>query len=80
MEKQIFVLSSCDQWHTRDTYEPIGVFTSQAFAITNLTTYLKKSEEPLSKDDIDNLHRINQTQGRDVNYSIESFILNKVEE
>lgn len=82
MAKSVFVLSSCDAWHMHSSYNKMGVFTSKAFAITKLKQHIDSNEDyvALSDDDKANLDRLNQTQGRNINFAIEEFTLNQIEE
>jgi hypothetical protein len=69
--RKVFLLSSCDTWHSNISFNAIGVFSS----LKTLICYLKKHVQ-LSEDDIYLLSTIHQTQGRDINYYIEEMTVN----
>jgi hypothetical protein len=75
MEKHIFILSSTDLRHTKSSKETISCHKKFESAIKAAKFWAKIYKEPLSKDDLNNLHLISQTQGRDTNLIIETFEL-----
>ena len=64
----VLLLSSCDAWHSYQSFRTIGVFST----IKTLVRYLKKYDK-LSRQDIEQLSSIGQTQGRQVNYFVEEL-------
>ena len=70
MEK-VLLLSSCDAWHSYSSFRTTGIFSD----MKKLIAYLKKKDK-LSKQDINQLSTIRQTQGKQVNYFIEELIIN----
>jgi len=73
--KTVFLLSSCDAWHSRSSYQPIGVFSTLKLLIRYLKRYDKLTEE-----DFIQILSIGQTQGRNVNYCAERFTVNPTNE
>ncbi len=79
--KSVFVLYTCDNWHSRSSMSCIGVFTSFEILLKELKKNSKKtSGKKLSEDDERNLRMINQTQGHkeDYEYFIEVMELNAI--
>jgi len=73
--KAVFLLSSCDTWHSRSSYQPIGVFSTLKLLIRYLKQYDKLTEE-----DFIQILSIGQTQGRSANYCAERFTVNPTNE
>jgi len=71
MKKDVLLLSSCDAWHSRDSFRTIGIFST----FNTLFRYLKKYDK-LTECDIFKIIAIGQTQGREVNYCVERFNVN----
>jgi hypothetical protein len=69
--KTVFLLSSCDAWHSRSSFRTIGAFST----LKILVQYLKKYDK-LSKSDVIQILAIGQTQGRKVNYCVETLEVN----
>jgi len=69
--KTVFILSSCDAWHSRSSFRTVGTFSN----IKTLVGYLKKYDK-LSQCDIQQISTIGQTQCRDVNYCVEMLNVN----
>jgi hypothetical protein len=69
--KKIFLLSSCDAWHSHNSMRAIGVFST----LKLLVGYLKRYDK-LTKQDMIQIISIGQTQGREVNYCIETLKVN----
>jgi hypothetical protein len=69
--KKVFLLSSCDAWHSHSSFRTVGVFST----LKILVGYLKKYDK-LSKYDIIQILAIGQTQGRKVNYCVETLDVN----
>lgn len=77
--KKIYLLFSCDAWHTYTSKGLLGVFENRHFLITALEKHLKQNKlDEIDQDDKYNLSHINQTQNRADNYTIESQELNKI--
>ena len=81
--KALFILWTCDAWHTHSSKRFAGVFETHELAQKNAKNDTKKSSEgKLSKDDEFHLSNlpggISQTQGRSENYIIEEVELNKL--
>jgi hypothetical protein len=69
--KTVFILSSCDAWHSHSSFRTIGVFST----LKILIGYLKKYDK-LTEQDILQIISIGQTQGRKVNYFAERLHVN----
>ena len=69
--KKVFVLSSCDSWHSYSSFRTVGAFST----LKILVGYLKKYDK-LTEQDIVQIIAIGQTQGRDVNYCVETLSVN----
>ena len=79
MKKTYVLVYTSDAWHTNASKTVIGLFSSIDTSISNIKTYIKTEDlEPLNSDDERNLFVLNQTQGRDVNFIIESITLNQL--
>jgi hypothetical protein len=66
--KKVFLLYSCDSWHSCDSFRTVGVFST----LKILVRFLKKYDR-LTEQDIVQIIAIGQTQGRQVNYSVETL-------
>lgn len=77
MKESVFILYTCDVWHSSDSYRLLGVYTSQskAIAAAKICSY-SDGEGYLSKDDVQLLKDISQTQNRSTNYVINEEMLN----
>lgn len=73
-EEEIFLLFSADAWHSTSSKELVGVFSDR----DKLDDYLCEMERQgeLIDEDIAMLNRIEQTQGRDINYSFTTEKIN----
>ena len=69
--KTVFLLSSCDAFHSYSSLCTIGVFST----LKMLFGYLKRYDK-LTEQDIIQIISIGQTQGREVNYNVERLIVN----
>jgi hypothetical protein len=69
--KKVFILSSCDSWHSCDSFRSIGAFST----LKMLIGYLKRYDQ-LSEHDLVQIIAIGQTQGRNVNYFVETLDVN----
>jgi len=69
--KEIYILSSCDAWHSYDSFRTVGAFSM----LKMLIRYLKKYDK-LTEQDIEQIISIGQTQGRKVNYCVERLHVN----
>jgi hypothetical protein len=69
--KKVFLLSSCDAWHSHNSMRTIGVFST----LKMLVGYLKRYDK-VTKQDILQIISIGQTQGRNVNYYVEWLKVN----
>jgi len=69
--KTVFLLSSCDTFHSYSSFRTIGVFST----LIMLVRYLKKYDK-LTECDIFKIIAIGQTQGREVNYYVERLKVN----
>ena len=79
MKNSVFVLFWCDLHHTHDSKRIAGVFESFNKAFDGANKFAKMSKEGrISIDDNLLLKRINQTQGRNENYIIEEWEINKL--
>ena len=67
----VFILSSCDAWHSYSSIRTIGVFSN----IHALVEYLKEYDK-LTEWDMEQICSIGQTQGRSVNYIAEFHYIN----
>ena len=68
--KQVFILLSCDAWHSRWSKVNQGVFSTKEKLMKYAKTFL-------DSDDLNDLKEFNQTQGKDTNYSIDTYTLNE---
>lgn len=73
-EEEIYLLFSADAWHSTSSKELVGVFSDR----DKLDSYLCEMERQgeLTDEDIAILNRIEQTQGRDINYSFTTEKIN----
>ena len=78
MAKTIYLYFSTDEWHTSASRDMICAATSRKTGLKLAKQYLAKNRiKPLDEDDLEDLERVNQTQGRDLNIFIEPCELNK---
>ena len=70
----VIMLYSTDAWHTHNSRELVGVFSNQ----DELNKYLSKMKRAgkVSDEDMAMLINYNQTQGRDINYLVETEKIN----
>ena len=79
MKNSVFVLFWSNSHHTHDSKRIAGIFEDFDKAFDGAIKFSKSSEEGrLSVDDKLLLKRINQTQGRNENYIIEEWEINKL--
>jgi hypothetical protein len=71
--KKVFILSSCDAWHSYSSFRTIGAFSD----LETLVRYLKKYDK-VSEYDIEQICSIGQTQGRKMNYIVETLDVNPI--
>ncbi len=77
--KKIFLLFYTDQWNSTESKRIIAATTSHDKAVKMINIYIgAENDDPLGEDDLDNLNRINQTQGREINYLIEEITVNQL--
>jgi len=69
--KTVLLLSSCDAWHSYQSFRIVGVFST----MQTLVQYLKKYDS-LSRQDMEQLSTIRQTQGSQINYFVEEMEIN----
>jgi hypothetical protein len=69
--KTVFILSSCDAWHSYSSFRTIGVFSTLKIVVR----YLKKYDK-LTGQDILQIISMGQTQGRKINYYVEKLNVN----
>ncbi len=74
--KKVFILFTCDQWHTNESRRIITVGSSLEWCHKTAKQHAEAENDPLSKEDLERLKDTNQTQGLDENYLIEEFSLN----
>ena len=70
--KKVFLLYSTDFWHSCNSKQLEGIFTTFNKAISTA-----KEMGFLKDEDVDSLLRIKQTQGRKMNFMIEEHDVNK---
>lgn len=65
---EVYLLNSCDAWHTYTSMELLGAFSTR----NNLDEFLQamKCAKKLSQDDYDELIETGQTFGLDTNYIV----------
>ena len=65
-EKHVCMLYKCDAWHSYNSMEAIGIFSSQEIA----TEYLRRNQIRfrLKNENLEQFEAFGQTQGRDENY------------
>ena len=88
MNNTIFLVYSCDENHTNDSKQLIGIFTTIGKAITTLKPILEiaaqeeyldagyEGAELMLFDLLDNLDDIKQTQSLSTNFMIEEYKMN----
>jgi regulator of PEP synthase PpsR (kinase-PPPase family) len=70
--KNVYILATCDKWHSFNSMYYIGAFTTKTKAIQFAMADAHGSEEgEIDSDDIVLLKTISQTQNRSENYKIE---------
>jgi len=69
--KKVFILSSCDSWHSHSSFRTVGAFST----LKMLVGYLKKYDN-IAEQDMVQIIAIGQTQGRKVNYCVETLDVN----
>ena len=72
---KVFILWSCDEHHSNHSKNLIGIFTEHHKAVNAADEF---DGYNMSLQDKDNLEKINQTQGLEINYMIESRVLNEI--
>jgi len=78
MAKTIYLHFSTDEWHTAASKDLICAATTRKTGLKHVKAYIVKNRlKPLDQDEIDDMERINQTQGRDCNFFIEPVELNQ---
>ncbi len=70
----LYILNTCDAWHSHLSMEPIGYFSS----FENLVNHIRVNQERfnLSDEEVEEFEIHEQTQGREVNYYCDRVILN----
>jgi hypothetical protein len=74
--KQVYLLKSSDEWHSTSSERLIGVYSSRRNAIKAAKIY-NGIGTSLSNDIAYKLEEQNQTQGLEINFSIEITNLNE---
>lgn len=74
--KKVFILFTCDAWHTNESRRILTVGTSLEFCHRIAKQHAEEENDPLSEEDLNHLKSTNQTQGLDENYLIEEFSVN----
>jgi hypothetical protein len=74
--KQVYLLKSSDQWHSRESEILIGVYSSKRNAIKAAKIY-NGIGTSLSNEIANKLEEHNQTQGLEINFSIEIININE---
>ena len=75
--KTIFIIFVTDAWNSNK--QMIIVASTRKNGMKLLNTWIRKNHyDPLDQDDLENLERINQTQGRNVNFQIEPTEMNVI--
>ena len=69
--KKVFILSSCDNWHSHSSFRTVGAFSTLKMLVRFLKNY-----DNITEQDIVQIIAIGQTQGRDVNYCVETLNVN----
>ncbi|MDR3266215.1 MAG: hypothetical protein LBT24_01410 [Tannerella sp.] len=72
--KEIYLLYSCNAWHSYDSFRLMGVFTNKK-ALQRYLSGMGKAKM-LTKEDLEQLRRDKQTQGKERNYLIEEQEIN----
>lgn len=72
----MYILYQTDAWLSYSSRDLIGVCTTKEKALILARRQAKRSGKKLTEDEIANLTDIMQTQGRDINYSIEKVPVN----
>ena len=79
MKKQIYILITCDNWHSKDSYEIVGVYKkiekAQKIAIKIAKQNMSKAEYNDEKQQLLDLHTTKQTQGLNTNFIIQAWDL-----
>jgi hypothetical protein len=80
MRGRAFILYKVDNWHTQDSRQVLGVFTSKENTILNTIRHAKSEGEVISSDDQYLLDTIAQTQSYEGEgeYSYEEITLNEL--
>lgn len=74
MDENAIILFTCDEWHSHSSKDIIGIFNDEE--AYNQYIIDMQNDRKLNKDDVKNLREYQQTQGKDMNYLIETFALN----
>jgi hypothetical protein len=69
--KKVFLLYSCDAWHSYSSFRTVGVFST----LKILVRFLKKYDR-LTEQDIVQIISIGQTQCRKINYCVDTLEVN----
>jgi hypothetical protein len=67
--KEIYLLYSCNAWHSYDSFRVMGVFTNKK-ALQRYLSGMKRNKK-LTSEDLKQLQENKQTQGKARNYLIE---------
>lgn len=73
--ENVFILFSCDQWHTKKSKYLIGVFSEKHRAVRAANEF---DGYNLTETDLLCLEERNQTQGLEINYIIQECILDEI--
>lgn len=92
MIETVIVVMTSDAWHSNNSKEVVGVASCLEKAIDSVKRYIEKKNSrlrlstaygvelipALSQDDVDNLARICQTQGRSLNFEVQLEIVDNI--
>lgn len=76
-EPQLYLLYQTDEHHSHASKLLIGVFDEKHKAVRGASEF---DGYNLSEESLDELENIDQTQGLDTNYTIETRVLNEIGE
>lgn len=70
----ILLLYTCDCWHSHDSMVLVGTFSSRR--VLNKYLNFLKQKVRLTEEDMEDIERFNQTQGKVINYSVSEEEIN----
>ena len=71
--KTVFAVYITDAWHSHASKDLLGITTTRKKAYQ----LLKNKGYKLTIDDIEDMEKTNQTQGKEINFMIDPFWLNE---